>query len=80
VAGVGISSAHPVVDRLGTFNYVINQDDDIVHGRLPLGKFQVIVTGPGGERATVKIQVTTGPPPRGQTPPPGQAPPPPPGG
>ncbi|HEY2286369.1 MAG TPA: serine/threonine-protein kinase [Streptosporangiaceae bacterium] len=80
VAGVGISSFHPVVDRVGTFNYAINQDDDIVHGRLPLGKFQVIVTGPDSQRATVKIQVTTGPPPRGQTPPPGQAPPPPPGG
>jgi serine/threonine protein kinase len=78
VAGVGTSSYHPVVDRVGTFNYAVNQDDDLLHGRLPLGRLQVIVTGPGGQRATVRIQVTTGPPPPGQTPPPGQAPPPPP--
>jgi serine/threonine protein kinase len=78
LAGIGASSVHPVVDRIGTFNYAVNQDGDIVPGLLPLGRHQLIVTGTGGQRATVRIQVVAGPPPPGQTPPPGQAPPPPP--
>jgi serine/threonine protein kinase len=78
LAGVGTSSVHPVVDGIGDFNYAVNQDGDITHGLLPLGRFQLIVTGPDGQRATVRIQVVSGPPPPGQTPPPGQAPPPPP--
>jgi serine/threonine protein kinase len=77
VVGIGLSPVHPLVDRLGTFNYVINQDHELRPGLLPLGKFQVIVMDPAGQRATTKIQVTTGPPPPGQAPPPGQSPPPP---
>jgi hypothetical protein len=75
VAGLGISPLHPLVDKLGTFNYAINQDDELRQGLMPLGKFQVIVMDPAGQQATAKIQVTNGPPPPGQTPPPGQSPP-----
>jgi serine/threonine protein kinase len=75
VTGIGTSPIHPLVDKVGTFNYVINQGHELRQGPLPLGKFQVIVMDPAGQQATAKIQVTNGPPPPGQTPPPGQSPP-----
>jgi serine/threonine protein kinase len=77
LAGLGTSAIHPIVDRAGTFNYAINQDQEFVRGPMPLGQYQLIVTGPDGQRATAKVQYITGPPPPGQAPPPGQSPPPP---
>jgi serine/threonine protein kinase len=74
LAGVGDSPIHPVVDRAGTFNYAINQDHEFVPGKLPLGVYQVVVTGSAGQKATVRFDVQTGPPP--PPPQPGQSTPP----
>ena len=71
LAGVGDSPIHPIVDGAGTFNYAINQDHEFVRGQLPLGLYQVVVTGSSGQRATVKFDIQTGPPPQpGQSTPP----------
>jgi hypothetical protein len=70
LAGLGRSPIHPVVDRAGGFNYAINQDHEFRPGPLPQGAYQVVVTGAGGQRATVKFEIHDGPPPPGQPSPP----------
>jgi hypothetical protein len=70
LAGHGPSPAEPVVDRVGTFNYAIDQGHVFFPGPLPLGRYEVVVTGPGGRRATATFRVVSGPPP-GVPPPPG---------
>jgi serine/threonine protein kinase len=75
------SPVHPVVDDAGTFNYAINQDHEFFRGGLPAGTYRVVVTAPGGARATASFTVHAGGPapsdgPGGSGPPPGgQGPP-----
>jgi hypothetical protein len=83
VPGYGVSTDHPLVDGVGTFNYTINQDHDIFSGAFPPGTYQVVVTGsPSAGRAPRRVSATfsVNPPPE-DGPPPGAPPPgsPPPG-
>ena len=55
------SPVHPVVDGVGTFSYAINQDHEFFPGGLPLGSYRVVVTTPGGARATAGFVVQPGP-------------------
>jgi Protein kinase domain len=75
------SPVHPIVDDAGTFNYAINQDHEFFRGGLPAGTYQVLVTAPGGARATASFTVhpsgpgPSGGPGGGGQPPGGQGPP-----
>jgi hypothetical protein len=60
---------------VGTFNYVFDQDHLFFRGGMPIGSYQVVVTGSGGRRATAKFQVDPAPPPRPPGPPPTGQPP-----
>ncbi|HEY4702434.1 MAG TPA: hypothetical protein VIH64_11120, partial [Streptosporangiaceae bacterium] len=71
LVGHGTSAWHPEVDPVGTFNYVFDQDHLFFRGGMPIGSYQVVVTGSGDRRATVKFRVDPAPP----APPPGGAPP-----
>jgi hypothetical protein len=73
LAGLGTSPVHPIVDRAGSFNYAINQDHEFRPGLLAQGTYKVVVTGPGGQQASLKFEIHNGPPPG---PPPGQPSPP----
>ena len=73
LAGLGQSPVHPIVDRAGSFNYAINQDHEFRPGLLAQGTYKVLVTGTGGQHATVKFEIRNGPPPG---PPPGPPSPP----
>jgi hypothetical protein len=55
--GVGPSPVHPVADSAGNFNYAINQDHEFFRGGLPLRGYRVVVTAPGGGRATAGFLV-----------------------
>jgi serine/threonine protein kinase len=68
------SPVHPIVDGAGTFNYAINQDHEFFRGGLPPGTYHVVVTAPGGARATASFVVHSGGP--GGPGPPGGSPPP----
>ncbi len=57
LAGLGQSPLHPVADRAGNFNYVINQDHEFFRGGLPRRTYQVVVTAPGGGRAKTSFVV-----------------------
>jgi hypothetical protein len=57
LAGVHASPVHPVADDAGTFNYAINQAHEFFAGGLPVGDYEVVVTGPGGSRATARFTV-----------------------
>jgi hypothetical protein len=57
LAGIGVSPEHPVTDDVGTFNYAINQTHEFFAGRLPIGNYEVVVTGPGGSRAVARFAV-----------------------
>jgi hypothetical protein len=57
LAGVRASPEHPVADDIGTFSYAINQAHEFFAGRLPLGTYEVVVTGPGGSRAVARFAV-----------------------
>jgi serine/threonine protein kinase len=75
LVGHGTSAWHPEVDPVGTFNYVFDQDHLFFPGSMPIGSYQVVVTGSGGRRATAKFQVDPSPPPRPPgAPPTGQPP------
>jgi hypothetical protein len=52
-----VSPVHPVVDEAGTFNYAINQDHEFFRGGLPAGTYRVLVTAPGGARASASFTV-----------------------
>ncbi len=58
LAGVHASPEHPVPDDVGSFSYAINQDHEFFAGGLPLGTYEVVVTGPGGARAVVRFDVS----------------------
>lgn len=66
LAGHGTSSWHPRVDAAGTFNYTIDQDHRFFSRDIPVGNYQVQVTGSGGRHATAKFRVD--PPPAGPPP------------
>jgi len=57
LAGVHASPVHPVADDAGTFNYAINQAHEFFAGGLPVGDYEVVVTGPGGSRAVARFTV-----------------------
>jgi hypothetical protein len=67
LAGVGVSPDHPVADRLGTFNYAIDQGHMFFRGAIPPGMYSAVVTAPGGRRASASFRVNPG----GTAPPPG---------
>ena len=67
LVGHGTSSWHPEVDPKGTFNYTIDQDHHFFRSDIPVGSYEVLVTGPGDRRATTDFRVD--PPPA--SPPPG---------
>ncbi len=76
LAGHPVSPDMPVADRLGTFNYAINQGHEFFAGVIPPGTYLVVVTGAGGRRAHARFHVgqpppVTGPPPGGSPPPTG---------
>lgn len=48
LAGHPVSPDMPVADRLGTFNYAINQGHEFFAGVIPPGTYLVAVTGAGG--------------------------------
>ena len=60
LAGVGTSPDHPIADDAGIFNYVINQAGEFFPGPLPLGRYRVVVTTPGGTRRTAHFAVGPG--------------------
>ncbi len=72
LVGHGASSWHPEVDPKGTFNYTIDQDHLFFRGEIPIGTYEILVTGSGGRRATAKFRVNPPPPPA--SPPPGPPP------
>jgi hypothetical protein len=87
LVGHGTSTWHPVVDPKGTFNYTIDQDHLFFPHDIPIGNYQIVVTGPDDRRATARFEVSSpppspppsGPPPSGR-PPTGPPPTGPPGG
>jgi hypothetical protein len=62
LAGHGAARYRPVVDAKGTFNYAIDQGHAFFPGPIPAGFYQVVVTGPGGRRASARFQVHPPPP------------------
>jgi serine/threonine protein kinase len=76
LVGHGTSSWHPEVDPVGTFNYTIDQDHLFFRADIPIGTYEVLVTGSGGRRATAKFQVNPPPPARPSGAPPTGSPPP----
>ena len=75
LVGHGTSSWHPEVDPVGTFNYTIDQDHHFFRTTIPVGDYEVLVTGAGGRRATARFRVSPPPPPRPANPPPTGQPP-----
>ncbi len=57
LVGVRSSGIHPVADRMGTFNYAINQDREFRRGPLPVGIYTVRVTDANGASATARFDV-----------------------
>jgi serine/threonine protein kinase len=82
LAGHGTSAWHPVVDPKGTFNYTIDQGHLFFAHDIPIGNYVIVVTGPGGRRATARFVVSSPPPspPPSGPPPSGRPPGPPPTG
>jgi hypothetical protein len=77
LAGVGVAAFRPLTDRVGTFNYTIDQDHAFFPGFMPPGVYHVVVTGPGRRHATTHFQVAPAPRPGDPNsgPPPGIGPP-----
>jgi serine/threonine protein kinase len=73
LAGASRTLGHVLTDGAGSFNYAINQNQGYFPGGIPPGRYKVVVTAPGGPKATASFFVM---PPPGQGPP-GQGPPPP---
>jgi Protein kinase domain len=67
LVGVGVSPDRPVADRLGTFNYAIDQGHYFFRGAIPPGTYSAVVTAPGGRSASASFRVY----PPGSAPPPG---------
>jgi hypothetical protein len=72
LAGHGTSPWHPEVDPVGTFNYTFDEAHLFFRGNIPVGHYEVLVTGADGRRATARFQVAAPPP--GQPPPTGTPP------
>jgi len=80
IVGHGVSPDRPVVDRVGTFSYAIDQGHLFFKGLMPPGRYRVVVAGPGDRRASTHFIVNPLPkPPPGAPPPGGTGPPPGPG-
>jgi len=47
----------PTVDRVGTFNYAVNQQREFFAGPLPPGTYTAVVTSAGGAKAEVSFEV-----------------------
>ncbi len=62
LAGHGSSPVHEIVDGAGAFNYAINQQGEFFPRGLPPGRYKVIVSVPGGPRATARFVVMFPPP------------------
>ncbi len=62
LAGHGASRYRPVVDGIGDFNYAIDQGHAFFPGEIPVGFYDVVVTGAGGRRASAAFQVRPPPP------------------
>jgi len=71
-----VSPVHPIADDAGTFSYAINQDHEFFRGGLPAGTYHVVVTAPGGARATASFIVHPGGSGSPGASPPGSSPPP----
>jgi serine/threonine protein kinase len=63
LVGIGIAPFHPTVDRLGTFNYAIDQGHLFFPGPIPPGTYHVLVTGARDRHATAAFLVNAQPPP-----------------
>jgi hypothetical protein len=57
--GRGTAPDHPVADKRGTFNYVVNQRHEFFSGGLPPGNHVVRATGAGGQQAEARFSVGT---------------------
>jgi serine/threonine protein kinase len=75
LVGHGTSAWHPMVDPVGTFNYTIDQDHLFFRNGMPIGSYEVLVTGSDGRRATADFRVDPAPVPRPPGPPPSGQPP-----
>jgi hypothetical protein len=47
----------PHVDRAGMFSYAINQAQEFFRGKIPPGRYTVVLTASGGEAAEVTFRV-----------------------
>jgi serine/threonine protein kinase len=56
VKGHRASPAKPITDRVGTFNYAINQTHEFWTGSIPIGDYQIEASG-GGQSANVTFKV-----------------------
>jgi hypothetical protein len=74
LTGRGASPIAETVDPRGTFNYAIDQGHEFFSGTIPVGDYQVVVTGSSGRTAKARFTVAPAP---GQPPPARPGPPPP---
>ena len=54
--GHGVATFRPTVDRMGTFNYAIDQGHVFFAGPIPAGTYHVLVTGARGRHATATFR------------------------
>jgi serine/threonine protein kinase len=57
LVGCGNSAVPPIADRQGTFNYVINQDDEFFRDGLPAGLYTVRAVDAAGRSASARFEV-----------------------
>jgi len=60
LAGVGPSPYHPRADKIGLFNYVINEAGEFFPGPIPPGRYRVVVTTRDGIRRVASFTVNPG--------------------
>ena len=63
LVGHGSASFRPTADRMGTFNYAIDQGHMFFAGPIPAGTYHVLVTGARGRHATASFVVSNQQPP-----------------
>ena len=63
VVGDGPAAKKIIIDRAGTFNYVIGHDPVFFRRGIPLGWHRVVATVPGIKTAYTRFHVIQGPPP-----------------
>ena len=66
--GHGVASFRPTTDRMGTFNYAIDQGHVFFTGPIPVGTYHVLVTGARGRHASASFVVSDQPPPPAPSP------------